>query len=210
MGWSSYAAFLALAAVVVVVPGPDLAVVTRSSLLGGARAGRWSSLGVATACVLQGAAAAAGLGTLLRDSTVAFAVLRIAGAAYLFTLGIRAWRSARRGDYPASLAGQPAAGPSTAWRGWRQGFVTNATNPKVLVFYLAVLPPFLRPGAAPTWLLAFAWSHAVLTLAYLWGVSAGMARLGRFLSRRRVRRTLDAVTGAALMGFGMALALERL
>ncbi len=210
MGWSSYGAFLALAAVVVVIPGPDLAVVTRATLLGGAPRGRWTALGIASASLLQGGAAAAGLGALVRDSVVAFDALRIVGAAYLVYLGVHAWLSARRGDYP-DLADVAAASARTpAWRGWRQGFVTNVTNPKVLVFYLAVLPQFLRPGAAPAWLLAVAGSHAVLTLAYLCAVSAGMARLRRVLGRRRVRRGLDAVTGTALVGFGAALALERL
>ena len=86
--------------------------------------------------------------------------------------------------------------------------MTNFT--KVPVFYLAVLPPFLSPRAAPAWLLAFAWSHAALTLASLCAVSAGMVRLRRFLRRRRGRRTLDAATGTALLGFGAALALQRL
>ena len=210
MSWSSYGAFLALAALVVVIPGPDLAVVTRGTLLGGARRGRWTSLGIATASFLQGGVAAAGLGALLRDSTVAFTALRWAGVAYLVYLGAHAWRCARRGDYP-DLADEVVGGPpDPAWPAWRQGFVTNATNPKVLVFYLAVLPQFLRPGAPPAWLLAFAGSHAALTLVYLCAVSTGLARLRRFLGRRRVRQTLDAATGTALIGFGAALALERL
>ena len=86
--------------------------------------------------------------------------------------------------------------------GWRQGFTSNITNPKVLVFYLAVLPQFLTPGAGLGWLLVLAWSHAVLSLGYLLMLVTGLHSARRLLMRRRVRRTLDATTGAVLLGFG--------
>jgi hypothetical protein len=73
-------------------------------------------------------------------------------------------RSTLRSGHP-DAGGPGAAGPVFA--GWRQGFLSNITNPKVLVFYLAVLPQFLTATAGPGWLLAFAWSHAVLSLGYL-------------------------------------------
>jgi threonine/homoserine/homoserine lactone efflux protein len=88
------------------------------------------------------------------------------------------------------------------------GFLSNITNPKVLVFYLAVLPQFLTPGASLGWLLALAWSHAVLGLGYLLILIAGLNRAKRLLMRRRVRRGLDATTGAVLLGFSAKLATE--
>jgi len=87
--------------------------------------------------------------------------------------------------------------------------LSNITNPKVLVFYLAVLPQFLHPGAGPGWLLAFAWSHAALSLVYLLVVTAGLARIRGLLSRRSLRRALDAITGTVLLGFSAALAAEQ-
>ena len=62
------------------------------------------------------------------------------------------------------------------------------TNPKVLIFYLAVLPQFLAPGTSIGWLLAFAWSHALLSLIYLLGLTMGMHRARQLLLRRKVRR----------------------
>jgi len=76
------------------------------------------------------------------------------------------------------------------------------------VFYLAVLPQFLAPGAGPGWLLAFAWSHAVLSLTYLLALCAGLHGARRLLLRRRVRRGLDAATGVVLLGFSARLAAE--
>ena len=78
----------------------------------------------------------------------------------------------------------------------------------MLVFYLAVLPPFLGPDAPLAALLLLALSHAALSLTYLSLLVLGMARARRVLTRRRVRRTLDAVTGVALLGFSARLATE--
>jgi threonine/homoserine/homoserine lactone efflux protein len=78
----------------------------------------------------------------------------------------------------------------------------------VLVFYLAVLPQFLTPGAGLGWLLVLAWSHAVLSLAYLLVLVTGLHSARRLLMRRKVRRALDATTGAVLLGFGARLATE--
>ena len=93
--------------------------------------------------------------------------------------------------------------------GWRQGFLSNITNPKVLVFYLAVLPQFLAPGAGIGLLVGYALTHAALGAAYLISLVLLLARARRLLARRRVRRALDATTGVALLGFGARLATER-
>src|SRR6185437_1845971 len=119
----------------------------------------------------------------------------------------RPLRSARRGEY-APLDGNDPASTAQNAAGWRQGFISNITNPKVLVFYLAVLPQFLAPGAGLGWLLLLAWSHAALSLAYLLVLVTGLHGARRLLMRRRVRRALDATTGAVLLGFGARLAAE--
>jgi threonine/homoserine/homoserine lactone efflux protein len=113
MSWSKYAEFLAFAVVLVVIPGPDFAVVTKNTLVGGHRRGRWTAL-----------------------------------------------------------------------------------------------PQFLTPGAGLGWLLVLAWSHAVMSLAYLLVLVTGLHSARRVLMRRQVRRALDATTGAVLLGFGARLATE--
>jgi threonine/homoserine/homoserine lactone efflux protein len=131
--------------------------------------------------------------------------------AYLAYLGVQALRSARRGEY-APLDGDDPSGAAKnvaqSVAGWRQGFISNITNPKVLIFYLAVLPQFLTPDAGLGWLLVLAWSHAVLSLAYLLVLITGLHSARRLLMRRKVRRSLDATTGAVLLGFGAKLATE--
>lgn len=203
--WSAYAAFLAFAIVVVLVPGPDFAVVTSNTVSGGRRRGAWCALGVACSNALQGTAAVAGLGALIVRAQPVFHLVRWAGVLYLTYLGARLLGAAVRGRYPAV----PAADGGVAARGWRQGFLSNITNPKVLMFYLAVLPQFLAPGTKAPFLLPFALGHALLSLAYLLLLTALLHRVRRVLARRPVRRTLDSVTGCAMVGFGVRLALER-
>lgn len=206
MVWSSYGSFLVFAGILVLVPGPDFAVVTKNTLASGRRRGAWSAGGVASSNAVQGIAAATGLGAVIVRVEPLFQAVRWAGVAYLAYLGVQAIRSAVRGSYPA-LDGDAGA-PGAALRGWRQGFLSNITNPKVLVFYLAVLPQFLAPGTAIPVLLVFAISHAVLSLLYLLVLTTFLHRVRRVLTRRRVRRGLDAVTGTALLGFSARLAAE--
>lgn len=206
MSWSAYLSFLGLATVLVLIPGPDFAVVTKNTLASGRRRGWWSALGVSCSNALQGAAAAAGLGALVLKVEPLFQAVRWAGIAYLVVLGVQSIRSAIRGEYASGTA---AAGPAQALTGWRQGFLSNITNPKVLVFYLAVLPQFLGRDAPLVVLLLFALSHAVIGLTYLTLLVTALHRVRRVLARRRVRRTLDALTGTALLGFGARLAVER-
>jgi len=203
MSWSKYAEFLAFAAVLVLIPGPDFAVVTKNTLVGGRRRGRWTALGVSSSNLVQGTAAAFGVSALIVRIQPLFEAIKWAGVAYLTYLGAQAVRSALRGQY------QPLdelAGHARGLAGWRQGFISNITNPKVLVFYLAVLPQFLTPGAGLGWLLVLAWSHAVLSLSYLLGLVTALHGARRLLMRRKVRRGLDATTGAVLLGFSARLA----
>ena len=208
MSWSKYGEFLAFALVLIVIPGPDFAVVTKNTLVGGHRRGRWTALGVSSSNLVQGTAAAFGLSALIVRVQPLFEAIKWAGVAYLAYLGVQALRSARRGQYAPLEDDGTAKQHGKNVAGWRQGFISNITNPKVLVFYLAVLPQFLTPGAGLGWLLVLAWSHAVLSLAYLLVLVTGLHGARRLLMRRKVRRTLDATTGAVLLGFGAKLATE--
>jgi threonine/homoserine/homoserine lactone efflux protein len=209
MTWAAYGAFLAFAIVLILVPGPDFAVVTKNTLAAGRWRGGWAAAGVACSNAVQGAAAAAGLGVVIVRVQPLFEAIKWAGAAYLVFLGAQSLRSAARGQYPPldARGDRPRTG-GAALAGWRQGFLSNITNPKVLVFYLAVLPQFLPAKADAVVLLAFALSHAVLSLCYLLLLTLALQQARRILERRRVRRALDAATGAALLGFSARLVAE--
>ncbi|MFC6083499.1 LysE family translocator [Sphaerisporangium aureirubrum] len=206
MDWSAYGVFVTFAVIVVLLPGADFAVVVGNTLSGGRRRGSWSAIGVTSSNMVQGAAGAAGLGALIAGAQPVLQVVKWAGVLYLLYLGARTVRSAVRGRY-APLSGD--GGDGAALGGWRQGFLSNITNPKVLMFYLAVLPQFLPHGAGLPVLLLFAVTHALLSLTYLLLLTTLLHRIRPLLTRRPVRQALDAATGLALLAFGARLATER-
>ena len=207
MNWASYLSYLAFAGLLVLVPGADFTVIVKNTLAGGRVRGRWSAAGVAGSNAAQGLAAIAGLGAVIVRFEPLFQAIKWAGIAYLGYLAVQSLHSAWHGRYSR----RPDAGVSdgaTARAGLRQGFLSNITNPKVLVFYLAVLPQFVGPGTPVAVLLVFGLTHALLSLGYLLIVVTGLDRVRAVLTRRRVRRAMDAVTGTALLGFGARLATE--
>jgi len=205
--WSVYGSYLVIVVLIVLAPGPDTMVMLKNSLSGGFRGGLLASLGIVTGNALQGSAAALGLGVVIAKSQPVFLTLKWVGAAYLVFLGVQALRFAWRGDYEAMA--EVRRGKASAFRRFREGFLSNITNPKVLVLYLSILPQFLDPGRTTTWdALVLAYTVAVIGGLWLLALLFFVHRVRAWLKRRRVRRTLDGVTGTALIGFGAALALE--
>ncbi|EHK87188.1 LysE family translocator [Saccharomonospora azurea] len=206
MTWSTYASYLVLVIFVVLAPGPDTVVTLKNSFAGGFRGGLVATAGIATGNVIQGTAVAFGLGTLIVQSQTVFQTLRWLGVAYLCYLGIQALRSAYRGDYAAI---DEAGVQHGALRRFREGLLSNVTNPKVLALYLSVLPQFIDPAhnsLGDTLLLAY--TVAVLGAIWLVLLVAFVHSVRAWLQRRSVRRGLDTATGTTLIGFGAALALD--
>jgi|SRR5882757_534409 len=197
-------AFTAVVAVLTVSPGPDVAVVVRMSLAGRAR-GIACGFGIVTGCFVWGVASAVGISALLTASTLLYDVLRIAGALYLCVLGVQAWRS--RSTSPATP--EPMLSSGGMWSAFRTGLITNVLNPKVGVFYLSLLPAFVPSGVPvlPATLLLVG-IHAVLGVLWLSLIATTVDRARDWLSRVRIRRVMDRITGGALVGFGVAAASE--
>lgn len=192
------------ALLLVLLPGPDTVVILRSIVRGGRRRGIATVWGIQTGLLLWIAAAVLGLAALLRASEVAYTVLRVIGAAYLVWLGVQSLRA--RG---AGLETAESPHPRLNRTGYWAGLLSNVLNPKVGVFFVTFLPAFVPPGAAvvPTLLLFGAVSIA-LNIAYQLPLVLLAERVTRFVSRSRVRRAMDLVTGTVLVGFGIRLAVE--
>ncbi|MFH8407684.1 LysE family translocator [Streptomyces sp. NPDC018019] len=209
--FSSLLGFTAVAVVLTVSPGPDFAVVLRTSLGSGRRSALCSALGIAVGCFVWGLAGAVGLTAMLSASRAAYDALRIAGALYLMWLGFQALRSARR-------RGQEAAGPEAGTadadrqpplRAFRTGLLTNVLNPKVGVVYMSLLPQFVPHGApvvATTLLLVAV--HVTLGFLWLGGIALAVHRARALFRRPRVRRRLDQATGGILLALGAAVGVE--
>jgi threonine/homoserine/homoserine lactone efflux protein len=199
-------AFVGVAVVVIVTPGPDTALTVRNALAGGRRAGVRTAAGVVAGQAVWTLATSAGIAALLVASRPAFTALRYAGAAYLIYLGVRSLLAAvRGGDPPARRQRRP---PAVA--AFRQGLVSNLANPKSAVFFTSLLPQFAPSGRAPfAALLALGLVYCSITLAWLCAYAVAVARVGVALRRPLVRRAIEAVTGVVLTAFGLRLAAER-
>ncbi|HUJ92080.1 MAG TPA: LysE family translocator [Gaiellaceae bacterium] len=191
---SHLAAFLGIAAVVIVMPGPDTALVVRNTLVGGRRRGFATATGVACGQAVWTLAASAGVAAVVTASQPLFTALRIGGAAYLVWLGL----AALRGNHTSNSLLR-----ASRFSGYRQGLLSNLGNPKMVVFFTSLLPQFAA-GFAALGLL-----FAAMTLAWLSAYALVVFRARRAFERSRVRRVVDAITGAALVGFGVRLAAER-
>jgi threonine/homoserine/homoserine lactone efflux protein len=200
-------AFLAVSIVVIVTPGPDTAVVIRNVLLGGARAGVFTALGVATGQLVWALATSLGLVALLIASEPLFLALKYLGAAYLIYLGVQALWSAWRAQ-PVTLDAVPARGGHIT--SFRQGLISDLGNPKMAAFFASLLPQFVPAGEASFLaLLSLGALFAVMTLAWLAFYSLMLARVGALLNRVGVKRAVETITGSVLIALGLRLASEQ-
>lgn len=201
------AAFSAAAFLLTITPGLDTAIVLRTAAAEGPKRAALAAVGVITGCLVWGAAVALGLGVMLQASTMAFTVIRWAGAAYLVWLGIGLIMKPRE---RFDLSGPPArrGDGEAAWL--RRGFLTNLLNPKVGVFYISFLPQFLPQGvAAGPFIFLLAVIHGAMGLAWFALLIAATRPLTGILLRAPVVRWLDRLTGGVFLAFGVRLALDR-
>lgn len=263
-----FLAFLGLAALLVVTPGPDTMLVVRNALRVGALGGVATTLGCVSGLLVHVVCSGLGVSAVLVHSAAAFDVVRLVGAAYLVWLGVRAlygaWRGgaceapaippisaippirpirairAIRGDRGAGatlgVENAAASGPAH-WRdyrtmprgmvrrAWMEGFLSNVLNPKVAVFYLAVLPNVVAAGGmAPVAVAAtsatvlggaffraclFGGMQAVVAVLWFSFLSFSVHRARATLLRPGVLRVLEGGVGGLMVGFGLRLALDR-
>ena len=187
-------------------PGPDFVIVTRSAALSGRRAGMACAAGIGAGVFAWSAVTAAGVAGLLAASAVAFTIVKLAGAAYLMLLGIRALLAARRGEYENLGVTRPDA--TSPLRAFRQGLLTNLLNPKVAVFFIALVPQFLpeSPTILDTTVLGAV--AAVISVGWFSVVANVVGALRRLFARVRVRRVIDAIMGGLLVGLGVRIAVQ--
>lgn len=203
--------FLVLCLLITVTPGLDTAVVVRNTLRGGAGAGLRTAVGCALGLFVHAVAVAVGLAELLLRSEVAFQAVKLVGAFVLVVLGGRSlWAALRAGR--SKHADPEDAGERGIRRGtpFLQGLLTNLTNPKATLFFMASLPQFVPsdPARALPVALGLAAIAVAFSLAGLSLVSLGVGRARHLLRSPRVRRVQDALLGVTLVALGVRVATE--
>jgi threonine/homoserine/homoserine lactone efflux protein len=200
------AAYVVAAGLLTLTPGLDTALILRTAAVEGPKRAGLAAVGIITGCLVWGAAVALGLGALLAASTLAFRVLKWAGAAYLVWLGLNLIIKPRNRFELSN--GAASADGDLAWM--RRGLLTNLLNPKVGVFYISFLPQFLPAGVPPApFIFLLAAIHAALGLAWSACLIGATRPIAGALKKATVVRWLDRLTGGVFLGFGVRLALER-
>lgn len=194
-------AFLLVALVVVLTPGPATALVIRNALHGGPRAAWATSAGNSTGIFAWAIASVLGISALVAASETAFAALKVGGAIALVVIGVQALRRARRG-----LAFE-AAPVRAARNHYRQGLVTSFANPKLAVFFVALFPQFVPDGdpVLPA-TLSMAVIIVLMDLVWFTVLAVLVSRARRAIVERGWARRMEAASGSVLMALGIRLA----
>src|SRR3954452_16039963 len=204
-------AILGVFALVIVTPGPDTALTIRNTLVGGRRSGVATGFGVISGQACWTVATSAGVAALIVASEPAFQALKFLGAAYLAYLGLQALAAAilpsRSGTLPAEGEAPRTLERRTAYR---QGLMSDLGNPKAAAFFTSVLPQFAPQGGGAFWvMLGLGLLMCAMTICWLTLYSWVVEKAGDVLRRPRVRRTVEGITGTALVALGIQLAREQ-
>ncbi len=187
-----------------IAPGPDMALVTATSLARGRRAAFRTSLGISTGTVIWATLSGLGVAALLQASAEAFTLVRLAGAGYLCFLGVRAIRDALTTEEAPEPSHGAADRGARFGRPFRQGLLTNLLNPKVGLFYTTLVPQIVDPGDPIAVVsVGVGLAHATIGLVWLALLGAAVDRAGDVLRRPRIRRAVAGFTGAVLVFFGV-------
>ncbi|UVS76757.1 LysE family translocator [Actinokineospora sp. UTMC 2448] len=198
MTGSSIVAFLVASFTLAMVPGVGTAMLLRQSVRGGRKAAVATVVGMEVGVAVWALAAALGLSVLLVASEIAYQGLRIAGVVVLIGFGIKALLARGAGELGEAPGGS----------GFRSGLVVNLANPKLAVFAVSFLPQFVEPDAGRWVLVLLAAAWVVIDTIWYLLVLALLTRVMDALKRPRVRTVLERISGVALVGLGIKLAVE--
>ena len=188
-----------LTVLIMISPGPDLALVARNTVVGGKAAGAWTSLGILTGNLTHLAYSLLGIGWLIANSLLAFTVLKLAGGAYLVYLGLQSFRA---GGKPPE---QETATETRGGKWWLQGLFNNLLNPKGPLFYLGVLAVFVHADSSPAYIAALVLTtigvSASFWLIFVYVLQIANVRQGLL----RMGGVVNKLLGSVLILFGLRL-----
>jgi threonine/homoserine/homoserine lactone efflux protein len=199
--------FVIMSVMLIILPGPDTAIVTRNTLAGGSPKGLKTLSGTICALLIHTFAAVAGLSAIIVKSAFLFSVFKYAGAVYLVYLGIKSIMALKNNVISEEIT-EPGKYKNKSY--FKQGFLTNILNPKVAVFFLTFLPQFVSTGSDPLipFLLMGA-TYALLTTVWFMLYIFLINQISTFMKKPKTTKVIEALTGTVLIGFGIKLAFEK-
>ena len=203
-------AFIAVATLLVISPGPNGFLIAKTVPLSGHRAGLTNIAGFVAVFYVHGTLSIFGISILLVQSANAFFVFKMLGAAYLIWLGIKALRNAfRQPATQSTLAEEPAQKPVSMKGAFYEGFLTNILNPKVSVFYLAAFPQFLPVDGSALSAYSLVTAHSLVNVLWFSAMVFTLSRIKSATNNPTFKVWLNSITGVVFIGFGAKLAMTK-
>lgn len=202
--------FALVAGLLVISPGPNGVLIARTVPTSGRQAGFANIVGFVGAFYMHGALSILGLSLILVQSALAFTIVKYLGAAYLCWIGLRALVAAVKGEDTPSEGVSPAKRQRTLRHACVEGFLTNALNPKVSMFYLAAFPQFIALGeASPAASFMLVTVHALINLLWFGAMVMLLSRITAVARGGTFQRWVKGITGVVFLAFGAKLATIR-
>ncbi|MBU3006099.1 LysE family translocator [Paraglaciecola arctica] len=202
--------FITVATLLVISPGPNGFLIAKTVPLSGHKAGFANVGGFVAAFYVHGTLSIFGISILLVQSAVAFTVFKMLGAAYLIWIGIKAIRNALNQTTTTSIESPNETQKKVSIRNaFLEGFVTNALNPKVSIFYLAAFPQFISLEGNAFSAYALVTAHSLVNLIWFSIMVLALSRVKNAANSAKFKTWLNSITGLVFIGFGAKLALMK-
>ncbi len=201
--------FLMLCVFLIVLPGPDIAIVTKNTISAGKIGGLKTAFGTCVALLIHTSAAILGISAIIVKSALLFSAFKYVGAVYLIYLGVKALWSLRKKDEAASVEMDTNSRFQNS-SCFKQGFLTDILNPKVAVMFLTLLPQFVHAGSntfVPFLIMGI--TYTVLTAVWFLLYVSLINHISAFMKKPKTQTIIEGITGTILIGFGTKLALEK-
>lgn len=201
--------FVLMSIFLIILPGPDTAVVTKNTLIARKRGGLKTSLGILCALLIHTIAAVLGLSAIIVKSAILFSIFKYAGAVYLIYLGGKIlWSLWKKEEESSREMKTKSRLENTSC--FKQGFFTDLLNPKVAVFFLSFFPQFVEPGSGTfgpflTMGITFTLLSAIWLLLYV----SFVHQISALMKKPKAKYFIEGMTGMIIIGFGVKLALEK-
>jgi len=206
----NYLLFIITALLIIIVPGPDFALVTKNTITYGKEGGFKTVAGIVTALFIHTLLATCGLSALIMKSAVLFSILKLIGAIYLIYLAIHSFRSALKRQRSQLVKEEWTHHCKTKPKNFKEGFLTNIFNPKVAVFFLSFLPQFISKDEHHfLQFLALGVIFIALSVIWYFFYISLIKRLNAFMQTEKVSKAMEVITGTVLLGFGIRMVLEK-